>query len=124
MTKMKRDIWDRAFDLDVVYDCYEDEFVTEEQKAALDAFPGNQNAIGLALPELERYCLSYDGDKIGDSIPNIFKYVIPTTLYIPRRQKTRTVILLCDYRFDAEEGLALVFENEKLKEIAGQSSVL
>ena len=49
---------------------------------------------------------------------------MPRYLFLPKVQKRRTVALMCDYRFDPEHGLALVFENEKLKEIGSQDLIL
>ena len=74
---------------------------------------------------LESYILNDEYAEIdGDSIDNIFKYVIPTDIFIPRTPETRTVALLCDYRFDEEHGVAIVFENEEFKKIGTQDIVL
>ena len=35
-------------------------------------------------------------------------------IYIPKEEKQRVCALLCDFKFDIEHGLALVFENEKI----------
>ena len=117
-------IWNREFDLRVVFDSYDEE-VLPIQEQALEAFLKSENTIQESKQQLEKYILNDEYAEIeGNSIDNIFKYVIPTDLYIPRTPETRTVALLCDYRFDEEHGIAIVFENEQFKEIGEQDIVL
>lgn len=117
-------IWNREFDLRVVFDSYDEE-VLPIQKQALEAFLKAENTIQESKQQLEKYILNDEYAEIeGNSIDNIFKYVIPTDIYIPRTPETRTVALLCDYRFDEEHGLAIIFENEQFKEIGEQDIVL
>ena len=71
--------------------------------------------------KLKKYCAKDDD---GGDMENLFRYVMPRYLFLPKVQKRRTVALMCDYRFDPEHGLALVFENEKLKEIGSQDLIL
>ena len=118
-------IWGRQYDLPVVFDCFDNEEVLPVQKQALEAFLKAENTIQESKQQLEKYILNDEYAEIeGNSIDNIFKYVIPTDLYIPRTLETRTVALLCDYRFDEEHGIAIVFENEQFKEIGEQDIVL
>ena len=68
----------------------------------------------------------YPGEEvtaIQQEIDNIFKYVIPKRIFIPRTDK-KIVAILCDYKFDMENGIAVVFENEKFKEIGVQDIIL
>lgn len=117
-------IWNREFDLRVVFDSYDEE-VLPIQEQALEAFLKAENTIQESKKQLEKYILNDEYAEIeGNSIDNIFKYVIPTDIYIPRTPETRTVALLCDYRFDEEHGIAIVFENEQFKEIGEQDIVL
>ena len=117
-------IWNREFDLRVVFDSYDEE-VLPIQEQALEAFLKAENTIQESKQLLEKYILNDEYAEIeGNSIDNIFKYVIPTDIYIPRTPEIRTVALLCDYRFDEEHGLAIIFENEQFKEIGEQDIVL
>ena len=117
-------IWNREFDLRVIFDSYDEE-VLPIQEQALEAFLKSENTIQESKQQLEKYILNDEYAEIeGNSIDNIFKYVIPTDIYIPRTPETRTVALLCDYRFDEEHGIAIVFENEQFKEIGEQDIVL
>ena len=118
-------IRERQFDLRVIFDCFDNEEVLPIQEQALKEFLKAENTIQESKNQLEKYILNDEYAKIeGDSIDNIFKYVIPTDIYIPRTPEKRTVALLCDYRFDGEHGIAIVFENEQFKEIGEQDIVL
>ena len=91
MSKCKITIWDRAFDLSVVYECYAGEEVLESQKEAFE---------------------------------NIFKYVMPKSIFVPHTKKHRIAAIMCNYKFDMEHGIAVVFENGKLKKVGTQDIVL
>ena len=124
MTK-KISIWGREFDLRVVFDCFDDEEVLPIQEQALKSFLKANAAIEDSKKQVENYILNDDYAELEtDSIDNIFKFVIPTDIYIPRTPETRTAALLCNYRFDEEHGIAIVFENERFKEIGTQDIVL
>jgi len=118
-------IWERQFDLQVIFDCFDNEEVLPIQEQALKEFLKAENTIQESKKQLKKYILNDEYAEIeGNSIDNIFKYVIPTDIYIPRTPETRTVALLCDYRFNEEHGIAVVFENEQFKEIGEQDIVL
>ena len=124
MTK-KISIWGREFDLKVVFDCFDDEEILPIQEQALKSFLKADAAIEDSKKQVESYILNDDYAELEtDSIDNIFKFVIPTDIYIPRTPETRTAALLCDDRFDEEHGIAIVFENERFKEIGTQDIVL
>lgn len=116
-------IWGREFNLKVIFDVYEGEHVLDIQKEAVDAFTKAAGEILCSYKELEKYCIKQDADRIDAPIKNIFKYVMPQALYIKRNEKKRVVSLLCNYRFDEENGIALTYENEKLKHIGTQDDI-
>ena len=77
-----------------------------------------------ALGEIKHYIeRTSDTDVKAEKIDNIFKYVIPKRIFIPRTDK-KIMAILCDYKFDMENGIAVVFENEKFKEIGVQDIIL
>lgn len=88
-----------------------------------DAFLASWNEVEASKDAIARYCLNRDGDLIGDSITNIFKYVIPTDIFVLRNTDVHEVALMCNYRYDPEHGLAAVFENERLKKIIPQDEL-
>lgn len=116
-------VWGREFELKVVFDVYTGEDVLNEQKEAMDAFLSVSDTLLSDDKEIKQYCVDNNKNEVGDSIENIFRYVIPTTLLIKRNTEKHVVALLCNYRFDEEHGLALVYENEKLVLIGSQDEV-
>ena len=105
-------------------DCIDDEVVTPVQEKTLKDFLAEKTILDNALPKVKEYCLNEDELKDKDSIDNIFKYVVPKTIFVPREDKKKTVDVLCDYYFDNEHGIAIVFENGRFKRITSQDEVL
>ena len=108
-----------------MFDRYEDESILPEQKEALEKFCRSRDAIDVAKSAVENYCLKLNAKEIcEDSIKNIFKYVMPYSLYIRRSTSSdRYVGLMCKYRFNPEDGLSVLFKNEELYNI-GTSDIL
>ena len=123
MNKITMTIWGRQFVLDVIYDCYEGEEITKLQQEAYDEFISNNSIVDTVLDCVKNYCLEDENMKDSDSIQNIFKYVIPKSIFVERDEENKVIVLLCDYRFDNEHGIAIVFENGAFKEIVGQSDL-
>lgn len=125
MNKIKIMLWGREFNLDITYDCYSNEKILESQEMAVQAFSKLSNELDSSLDHVKAYCLSNNKEEIGtDAIENIFKYVVPKYLFVPRNEKKQVVAIMCNYRFDTESGISIVFENGKLKEIGKQEIIL
>ena len=120
-SKMK--IWGRTLEIKIQFDVYEGEKILDSQEKVLKLFQDESNDILASDDQIKKYCISNNKDEIGDSVDNIFKYVVPNTIYIPRDNENK-IVLLCDYRFDLEHGLAIVFQNNKLIDICPQEDVL
>jgi hypothetical protein len=116
-------VWGREFSLKIIFEVYKGEDILEIQKNALDSFVKAADVVLTSCEELKKYCLENDGERIDNSIDNIFKYVIPESLYIRRNEQERDVVLLCRYKFDEEHGIALFFENEELEHIGSQDDI-
>ena len=84
----------------------------------------SEDSINESITHVEKYILN-NGLKDNGlyEVDNIFKYVIPKDIYILQDEK-RKVAILCNYKFDMEHGLAIVFENEKFKTIVAQDIIL
>ena len=125
MSNVNLIIWERTFDLPVVFDCYKNEEILPEQKEALEKFCSSRDVIDAAKSAVENYCLKLNAKEIcEDSIINIFKYVMPYSLYVRRSTSSdRYVGLMCKYRFNPEDGLAVLFKNEEVYDI-GTSDIL
>ena len=48
---------------------------------------------------------------------------MPKSIYVPRAEK-KIVAIICNYKFDIENGIAIVFENGTLKKIGPQEIIL
>jgi hypothetical protein len=125
MNNCKINIWGRDFELPVSYDCYPGEDVIDTQEDALTKFLSATEVIEASQTNIVEYVLSDDMAEIdGFAIDNIFKYVMPKSIYIPRSKKNRVIAFMCNYKFDEEHGLAVVFENEAFSAIGAQDIVL
>ena len=125
MNKITMKIWGREFDIEVYIRKSQNSDIAFLQEEAYNKFMESQSIIDEAEKSLISYIeKNYRNDLTENKVENIFKYVIPKTLFLPRMVKERTVVLLCDFKFDIEHGLAVVFENEKFKEIVSQDEVL
>lgn len=126
MNKVKTAIWGRDFEIGIEYDCYTGETVLATQKEAIDKIVANKNAIDSALDRVKEYCLKNNKEEFAgvSKIENIFKYVIPKYLYVKRDDSKRIVAIMCNYKFDVENGIAVVFENEKFSDIGKQDIIL
>lgn len=118
-------VWGRSFNLKVDFDVYKGESVTPQMEQALINFLDMpQSAIDRTEGEVIKYILKRDKDKVGSSsIDNVFKYVRPHSLYIQRSTGTRTVGIMCSYKFN-EDGIAVVFKNEKFSAVGSQNIIL
>ncbi len=125
MNKVIINIWNREFELEVSYDCFDDEELLQTQKDAVAELVKHRNCIVESESKVKEYCLCKNAHEIGTgTINNIFKYVMPQSLFVVRNETKRIVAIMCDYKFDMEHGLAVVFENEQFKIIGEQDIIL
>lgn len=127
MNKVKINVWGRELELKIVFDCYEGEDVLPIQNEALGKFLSKAEIlINDAKRSVEEYCLKRNADDIGTpSIDNIFKYVVPQSLYIQRTTDSSRVIgLMCAYKFDIDNGISVVFKNETEFTVGTQNIIL
>ena len=125
MSKCNIVIWDRAFDLSVVYECYSGEEVLESQRESFAMLEENVQEVTDSLEAVKEYVRETSAGKLGeDRIENIFKYVMPKMIFVPHTPKHRIAAIMCNYKFDMEHGIAVVFENGKLKEIGPEDIAL
>lgn len=125
MSKCKITIWDRTFDLSVVYECYAGEEVLESQREAFAMLEDNKKEVADSLAAVKKYVQKTSAGQLNDDgIENIFKYVMPKSIFVPHTKKHRIAAIMCNYKFDMEHGIAVVFENGKLKKVGTQDIVL
>lgn len=98
--------------------------ITDIQKDAVEKFTSCEKVVNEAKNDVEKYVIKNGLKDMGmDSVDNIFKYVIPKTISVPKAKK-RVVAIMCNFKFDMEHGMAIVFEDEKIKKIGPQDIVL
>lgn len=113
-------VWGRDFELEIRYEASEGEDVIPTQTEALNHFLNSADELLSDPNAVVKYCLSNNPKEITEPVNNIFKYVIPFAILIRRNDN---IVLLCDYKFDYEDGIAIVFDKNVLKEVCGQSQL-
>jgi len=105
-------IWDRQFSLPFEYDCYDGEAVTTEQVSAWEKFLAHPKWIDEAKAIVEAHCKeAVSEDENNQKKDNIFSYVKPVSFFITREKAGARVAMICNYRYDPEHGLAIVFSH-------------
>lgn len=124
MNKVNMNIWGREFELPVMIKQFKGKEITETQKEAIDEFNSCEKLLNSVKGDVEKYVLENGLKATGISeVDNIFKYVIPKSISVPKA-KERVVAIMCNFKFDMEHGVAIIFENEKLKNIGPQDLIL
>ena len=121
---IKINIYGRKFELNIRYQKYTGEEIIESQYDAVSKF--KHANIDSSLDKVKKFIIkdSKDyGDHPIDSIDNIFKYIKPKYLFVPRDDKG-IVAIMCDYKIDLEHGLAIVFKNGSYTNVGTQDIIL
>lgn len=125
MNNCKMTIWDRTFELSLVYECYPGEEVLESQKEAFAMLNDNAKEVAGSLGLVKKYVKETGEDQLKEEeIENIFRYVMPKSVFVPHIEKHRVAAILCDYKFDMEHGIAVVFEDGRFKEVGPEDIAL
>lgn len=125
MNKENIMIWGRAFQLNVCLECYPGETVLDSQKDALALLVREPTSIEAAKKAVEEYVVADNKRSFPDGkIDNIFKYVMPTSIFVPHDKNHLVAAILCNYKFDMEHGLAIVFEDGKYQTVGAQDIIL
>ena len=120
MPKQKITIWEREFELNVVFDCYKGEEVTNIQKEALKNFLAHPELLDGCRKKVEEYCKNSQPDI---NLENIFRFVVPQAIFVSRSNE-HLIGIMCAYKFDMEHGLAIVFRNEVFDKIGTQDIII
>lgn len=125
MNKEKTTIWGRDFELDVRMECYPGETVLDSQENALTALLKATDSIEAAKKQVEEYVIANNKRRFPDGkMDNVFRYVMPASIFVPHNKKRSLAAILCNYRFDMEHGIAIVFENGAFQSVGPQDSIL
>lgn len=116
-------LWGRELKLDVVYQYYPGGGVNENQLNTLKLI--STVDFSEALVELKKYMIKNNSEEIeGESLENIYRFVMPRRVLITRETEKRVFAFMCNYKFDMEHGLAIIFENERFKEVGPKDIIL
>jgi hypothetical protein len=115
-------IWGRQFELPIDFDIFPGETITDEMRKATDALAGSHN-FDEDLDAVKEYCRKSNAAATEGKLDNIFRFVMPQSIYVCNDKK-HTVGLMCNYKFDPEHGIVLMYENNKLVEIGPQDIIL
>lgn len=125
MTKCSIEIWGRVFELPVVYECYSGEEILDAQKEAFAFLAGSKNEVARSLDAVKKYVRETKMGQLKDALlENIFRYVMPKSIFVPHSEKHRAAAIMCDYKFDIEHGIAVVFEDGIVSKIGPQDIIL
>ena len=124
MNKITMNIWGRDFELPIMIKIFKGKEITDIQKQAIENFKNCESVVNATKQEVEEYIIDNGLKENGmPEVDNIFKYVMPKSISVPK-SSDRIVAIMCNYKFDMEHGLAIVFENEMFKNIGPQDMVL
>ena len=108
-------IWNREFNLDIIYQRYPGEEITASQESTANTI--TKINFNSSLNAVKDYILENNQDELGrDEVTNVFRYVMPNRIFITRSDRNLFAIA-CNYKFDLEHGLAVIFENGIFKEV-------
>jgi len=121
------EIWGRNCKVMLVFDCYAGEVIDAVQEEAIVDFEANfEQYTQCGLKAIKEYIVKNYKNNIDDiDVPNIFKYVVPKTIYISKDPyKKKVVGILCHFRFDNEDGIAVKFVDGQVTEVGGEQIIL
>ena len=96
-----------------------------EQTHAAEAFASHLDWVEKAKQQVESYCKEdVEEDDRNQKKDNIFSYIKPETVFVTREKTHPRVALMCQYRYDPEHGLAIVFSKDGHVDIGSQDIVL
>lgn len=123
MSDVRLNIWDRIFDVDIIFQNFSGDNVSDTQKNI--AYSITSIDFTDSLEALKRYIIKHNSPEMDEStIQNIFRYVIPKGVFIPFDNENRVFAIMCNYKFDMEHGLAIVYEDGHFKDVGPQDIIL
>lgn len=119
---IKLNIYNKEFKLSIKYHKYTGQDVLDSQYETASKFKNAK--INASLDKVKKFIIrdSQNYDDSVDSIDHIFKYIRPKYLFIPRDKGVAAI--MCDYKYDPEHGLAIVFKNGSCTNVGPQDIIL
>ncbi len=118
--------WGCNHKLEIVFDVYDGESILPVQELALDQFVNKIDLLDTVRLSFEEYIKETKPEDVQlDTLENLRKYVAPRSIFIKRpRNSDRIIAILCEYVYDIEDGIAIVFVNEQLAKVGKQNIIL
>lgn len=124
--KKTYNIWGRDLDIDVIFECYGKDSVTEAQVATFNKFERDSGKyFNEAYVVLEKYVIEKYTDCLDNGrIDNIFKYIVPRELFFKQYTEDKDCFgLICHFKFDQENGIAVRFVGEKITKVGPEQII-
>lgn len=113
-------IWGRDFDLPVTFEQYENQEILDLQ---LDTFKKFNLSEEMQNKSKEAIIKRIKNMGIEKEVENIFAFVKPIKMYVPREKNKKVIGIICAFKLDMEHGLGIVFENNSFKAL-GEEDIL
>ena len=116
----------RDIALKIYFDVFDNEETTILQNRTYSQFMDNIKEIFVkSYSALKDYCNKNYNIELDDT--NFYKYIMPKQIYIKRESKDKEYCkfaILCDFKEDIDNGLAVVWANKEIEEIGMQDIIL
>lgn len=116
----------REIDLKIYFDVFDNEEITILQNKTFHQFMDNIKEIFIkSYNALKDYCNKNYNIELDET--NFYKYIMPKQIYIKRESKGKEYCkfaILCNFKDDIENGLAIVWVNNEIEEIGMQDIIL
>lgn len=125
--KEKINVWGRELELDIIVSCFSNEDITDSQRETYIWFKNNINEIfEKAKLHLVQYCIQKNAVELANTdFSNMFKYVKPKSmLFSQDSAHNKKMAILFNYKFDKENGIAVIFQNGDVKKTGMQDIAL
>lgn len=116
----------RVISLKISFDVFDNEEISLLQNKAYNQFMDNIQEIFIkSYDGLKDYCNKNYNIEIDET--NFYKFIMPKQIYIKRESKDKEYCkfaILCNFKEDIENGLAIVWVNNEIEEIGMQDIIL
>ena len=116
----------RELSLNFIFDVFDNEEVTELQKETYNKVINNMDDIFVkSLEKLKEYCKNNYDIEVDET--NLYKYIVPKEIYIKREKENEDyckIGILCNFKCDIENGIAIVLINNTVCDIGMQDIIL
>ena len=106
MSKCTVNIWQRDFDLDVIYHNFPGEVITDRQVKIAGMIV--EADFESAYVQVVEY-IKQNNPELSEEIVNIFKYAVPHSILVAKDVEMYDFALFLHYKFDMEHGLSILF---------------